>query len=313
MTRGYEACSGCGICTMVCPVAWETGDVWYTPHGRARALQGGANAEDLAESVRSCRMCGACEPACPERIDILAMVRRLRVQLNEANGNPFIRDGTDAAAANRGRLLLAGPVLGGNLTLLDSVVECLGGVKRIRVAADDGRDLAWALEAGARIDDERIDRFVASLGKARELIVIEGMLHRFLRERGLRVRGFAEALLDSEAMLSVLGPRDLLVIETRAYHVDHDRLVTLFGRLRSRTGCQMNLDLQRLAIPTGADSLHVRGNGDETCKTAISWMLEGRNVDRIVVESPADLGALTAHTDVPVEHLSSAVSEKLRR
>jgi len=320
---GYEACSGCGICAMSCPVWWETRDVWFTPHGRARALQGGASVDEIADSVLSCQMCGACEPACPEEIDIMALVRRLRADLNEIDRNPFTRDpavvpssgietGPDGSA---GRLLLAGPELERRPALLESVVACLGGVDRVRVASDDGRDLAWALEAGSPLDSVRLDRFLSTFGGARELVVIEGILHRPLRERrpGIRVRGLADALLEDESILSALGPRDLFVIDARAYHADHPRLVRLFDRLRSRTRCQMNLDLQRLAIPTGADSLQARGNGYESCETAISWLLEGRDIDRIVVESPPDLDALAARTDVPVVHLSTLASEALGR
>jgi ferredoxin len=292
---------------MSCPVWWETRDVWFTPHGRARALQGGASAVELADSVLSCRMCGACEPACPEEIDIMALVRGLRAELNELDRNPFTQspveapsNGFEAVSEQRGgRMLLAGPGLEGKPELLNSVVERLGGSERVRVATDDGRDLAWAFEAGAPIDEQRMDQLMDAFGKARELIVIEGILHRPLRERGLRVRGLAETLLDGEAISSALGPRDLLVIDARAYHADHARLVRLFDGLRSRTRCQMNLDLQRLAIPTGADSLQSHS------ETAISWMLEGRDIDRIVVESPADFEALMASTDVPVVHLSN--------
>ena len=176
------------------------------------------------------------------------------------------------------------------------------------------RDLAWAFEAGATLDEARLDRFLTTFGAAKELVVIEGILHRPLRERcpGVRVRGLAEALLEGESILSALGPRDFLVIDARAYHADQPRLVRLFDRLRSRTRCQMNLDLQRMAIPTGADSLQARGNGHESCETAIRWVLEGRDIDRIVVESPADLDALAAWTDLPVVHLST-LAEALGR
>lgn len=319
--RGYEACTGCGICTIACPVWWETRDVWFTPHGRARALQGGASVDEVADSVLSCQMCGSCEPACPEEIDLMALMRRLRTRLNEVDRNPLTRDPVVVPASgietgldrSTPRLLLAGPELERRPALLASVVECLGGVDRVRVAADDGRDLAWGFEAGAPLDPARLDRFLSALGGARELVVIEGILHRPLRERcpGVRVRGLAEVLLDGESISSALGPRDFLVIDARAYHADHPRLVRLFGGLRSRTRCQMNLDLQRLAIPTGADSIQARVNGHERCETAVRWMLEGRDIDRIVVESPADLDVLAAWTDVPVVHLSTLASEAL--
>lgn len=312
---GYEACSGCGICTMSCPLWWETRDVWYTPHGRARALQGGATAEDVADSVFRCRMCGACEPACPEQIDILKLVRELRVRLTESGRNPFVSsvsapvgDDTESGPA---RWLLAGPELSDRPDLLEHVVEILGGPTRVHVATDDGRDVARAYEAGLPLDPARLDRFLDRFDGARELIVVEGILHALLRGRhpSLRIRGLAEVLLNNTAIVSRLGPRDLLVIDARAYHADHARLARRFTELRSITGCQLNFDLQRLAIPTGAESLQARCNGRRASEASVSWLLEGREVDRIVVESPVDLDALPPEVDVPVVHLAALAWE----
>ena len=321
--KQYEACSGCGICVMVCPVWWETHDVWLTPHGRARALQGGATVDDVADSVLRCRMCGACEPVCPEKIDLIGLVRQLRTRLHADNHNRFTLEPV-AVPSNRNEsgidrsaslLLLAGPELETRPALLESVVACLGGAGRVRVADDDGRDLAWAYEAGAPLDEARLDRFLAAFGGARELVVIESILHRPLRERcaGVSVRGLAEALLDGKSSFPALGPRDFLVIDARAYHANHPKLVRRFSRLRHETGCQMNLDLQRVAIPTCTDSLQARENLQENCDTAIRWMLEDRDVDRIVVESPADHDALAAWTDLPVVHLATLAAEALER
>jgi hypothetical protein len=206
-----------------------------------------------------------------------------------------------------GRLLLAGPRLAEKPALLARVIDSLGGPDRIRVVEDDGWDLAWAIEAGATVGPERRERFLAGFVGARELVVVEGLLHTLLREHlpKIRVRGLAEALLETGALTSTIGPRDLLVIDARGYHADHARLVRLFGDLRARTRCHLNLDLQRMAIPTCADSLQARADGHESCATAVRWMLEGRDVDRIVVESPADLDLLAASTDLPVVHLST--------
>ena len=65
------------------------------------------------------------------------------------------------------------------------------------------------------------------------------------------------------------------LIEARTYHADHARLVAHYDGLRKETGCAMNLDLQRIAIPA-CDEAEAR------------WMLKGRRPARIVVENPAD-------------------------
>jgi ferredoxin len=85
---GYAACSGCGLCQLVCP-AWRTHrDVLFTPHGRAKALQHGAAVTGLTESLASCSVCGACEAVCPERIPLVSLTLK---SANEA-GCPIVDD-----------------------------------------------------------------------------------------------------------------------------------------------------------------------------------------------------------------------------
>ena len=151
--------------------------------------------------------------------------------------------------------LLAGPDLEGKPELLNSVVERLGGSERVRVASR----LTAAIWRGPSrpVHPSMSSAWINSCDvsdRARELIVIEGILHRPLRGwRGAtRPRTSRRRCWTAKRFIkAALGPRDLLVIESRAYHADHASLVRLFDRMRSRTGCQMNLDLQRLAIPTG--------------------------------------------------------------
>src|SRR3954466_8279870 len=84
MRKDHAACSGCSLCLLVCPVWRRTHDPRMTPEGRAKALQHGATPQDLALSVASCELCGACEPVCPENIDLVGMTLDLRTRLADS-------------------------------------------------------------------------------------------------------------------------------------------------------------------------------------------------------------------------------------
>ena len=80
----HSACCGCSLCLLVCPVWRKTRDLTLTPRGRAKALQHGAAVADIAPSIESCTLCGACEPVCPENIDLVGMIVELRRRNNGA-------------------------------------------------------------------------------------------------------------------------------------------------------------------------------------------------------------------------------------
>src|SRR5258705_10690730 len=79
--QDHAACSGCNLCLLVCPVWRQTRDFALTPHGRAKALQHGADIAAITASIESCTLCGACEPVCPEQIDLVGMIVDLRRKL----------------------------------------------------------------------------------------------------------------------------------------------------------------------------------------------------------------------------------------
>ena len=68
----------------------------------------------------------------------------------------------------------------------------------------------------------------------------------------------------------------------------------------------MNLDLHRVATPTGALSYQHRMNVPATVsvEAQVVWLLEGRNAKRVVVEHLDDGAAFQKHTSLPVVHLA---------
>jgi hypothetical protein len=81
--------------------------------------------------------------------------------------------------------------------------------------------------------------------------------------------------------------------------------VQFYDELRKRLGCEMNLDLQRAAMATGAASLQHRSSMDciDVAEQA-RWILEGRTVERIVVECVDDMAPFEEVAHVPVVHLA---------
>ena len=110
----HSACSGCGLCLLVCPIWRRTGDIELSPLGCCKALQHGAAADDLAAMADWCRLCGACAPVCPERIDLIGLMRSLRhaLRLESMEGDsaalttPLIAQATIRQRLGQGDLLV---------------------------------------------------------------------------------------------------------------------------------------------------------------------------------------------------------------
>jgi len=320
--RAYPACSGCSLCRLVCPMWRSQRDPRFSPEGLAKARQCGAAAADLAAPLQACSLCGACDPVCPERIDLSAMIMELRRELPpdmvEIGDRPqfhesrnrglspisFAQAAASAAAAPAGALLLPGAGLRADAALLAHVLELLG----IRCATDDGADIALALESGGAIDPVRRRRFLDMLA-GRTLVVGDGLLLRKLRHwlPGVRLQSLGEALGSLPSIRRRLTSTDFYVIEPRAYHADYERLVTYYDGLRGATGCTLNLDLQRIAMPAREQPLPAFSAAAGDGQTR--WLLQGRSPRRIVVENPADRAAFARVCDVPVRHLAELAED----
>lgn len=291
--RDFAACSGCSLCLLVCPAWRATRDPRISPEGRAKALQAGAAPDELAASVAACTLCGACEPVCPEGIDLIGMTLGLRGALPETPVRAAIRvsmsEGAGHAeiAAPAKVVILAGPVLSANAQALGRILELL----EARRCEDGGADILRALQSGMPVPGQRLGRFLSPLRAADSVIVDDGFWLRHLRVwlPGKRLAGLGEALTRIAAVRSAVGPGDLYVIEPRAYHEDYERLVKHYDCLRLERGCATNLDLQRIAIPAAGEA---------------EWILKGRRVERIVVERLEDAEAFSNHSALPVVHVA---------
>ncbi|MGQ0512683.1 MAG: 4Fe-4S dicluster domain-containing protein [Betaproteobacteria bacterium] len=295
----HFSCSGCDLCLLACPVWRQKRDIRLTPHGRAKALQHGATVADLGASIAGCTLCGSCEPACPEDIPLVDLILDLR-RRNPIAAVPLAP--ATSVASSRSALLLPDPGLRSDAGRLQRVAGLLGA----GIATDDGTDIALALEAGAAIPPARLAGFIKGVDGAPRVIVADGLLQRRLREwlPGLRVEGLGEALSNLPAVRSKLRPRDLYVIEARAFHHDHARLIGHYDDLRATLGLEMNLDLQRLAIATTASSAQRRlGLPSLDAEDQARWILGGRDFERVVVEDANDCAVFAAVTDRAVLHL----------
>jgi ferredoxin len=281
--KTYSSCHGCDLCLLGCPVWRATRDMRLTPHGRAKALQHGATVGELAASLASCTLCGACEPICPEEIPLVDLVIDLRgklplggkVEFFEVNGEPATRR------------LLPGKALRDDVERLVRIA----GLLDLEIAADDGSDISEALEQGATIPPLRLEAFLKNLDSG--VVVADGLLLHQLRKwlPRKRFQSLGEALSAHDAIRAQLRASDLYVIEPRAYHAQHARLVRYYDKLRTDIGFSTNLDLQRLAVPPVASAEQAR------------WIMEGRTFERVVVEDPGDRALFASVTDRPVVHV----------
>ena len=317
MPRDFSACSGCSLCFLVCPMWRASRDPRFSPEGIAKALQCGATAVDLAAPLEACSLCGACDPVCPERIDLSAMIMDLRLHaadsLPSRAPRPAVLDDLEArlqqgagkaATPIQGArvLFLPGAELRADAALLARVQALLG----LTAVEDDGADIVLALEAGVPIPQRRMETLLAAL-RGHAIVAGEGLLVRQLRRwlPGSQRMGLGTALSLRAAVRGELQASDLYVIEPRAFHADYERMVGHYDRLQRETGCSLSLDLQRIAVPARspgvAQKLGLAAEGDAA---QAKWLLQGRKPARIVVESLADRAPLQAVSSVPVLHVA---------
>jgi hypothetical protein len=190
---------------------------------------------------------------------------------------------------------------------LARIADLLGRNRTFAIAEDGGSDIVLALEAGVDILPHRLKRFLAPLRELDKIVVADGLLLKHLKRwmPEAKLISLGEALSSHAEVRCNLHASDLYVIDSRSYHADYQRLVKYYDRLRVESGCVFNLDLQRIAVPATLRCLSQRLGGvasDDEAQTR--WMLHGRSIQRIVVESMEDRIAIEKFSSVPVVHLA---------
>jgi heterodisulfide reductase subunit C len=310
-------CHGCGLCVMVCPAWHQRSDVRCTPNGYARVMQCGMEPE--LRDVFSCIMCGACTSICPQQINLLNVFSGLRKKLIHHQDMQKIKarlsqdlHERQSLAANisntAAAILLPGKALREQPETLNRVVELLRHQDNaIALSDDDGTDIVHALEMGIEIPGDRQQGFIDSLRHAKEIIVSDGLLKLVLQQwlPNVKVQSTGQVLSLLPHLRQQIQPDDLYVIESRSYNTDFERAVAFYDRLQQQQGCQLNLDLHRLAIPTGGVGQDARGHDHEfNSRKQAEWVVTGRKINRIIVESIEDGIQLAALNQYPVIHIS---------
>ncbi len=322
--NNYSHCYGCGLCTLVCPVWHQNHDICCTPYGHAKAMQ--ADGEVNVIGLFDCILCGACEPVCPANIEIMQMMIKLRqnhvddkssaLKSKSLSTDP-VKPITNSVLFLADDALLEHKMLSNN-KLLNQTLKLLNsaGVGGVAQAQDNGADIIKAIKSGIEISSNRVEEFLSSIKSAKKLIVSDCLLRTALQQwlPDVKIMSLGYVLSSLPAIKNKLGEKDLYVIECRAYNANFKKMVAHYNQLKQHSGCQLNLDLQRLAMPTGGLDINKHRLDSKTTMTTFDphkqsqWILQGLNIDRIVVESVEDGIAMMHVSDKPVIHIAELLS-----
>jgi ferredoxin len=305
----FTECHGCSLCLLVCPVWQQTRDVALAPKGVARALQHNAASEELRYAANACILCGACNTVCPQDIDLFAMMLDLRhidCDIGTDDEKIAIETGPEIANSEQAKVLfIPGKALQEQQVLLGITQQLINEATPARVANDIGNDIVKAVESGLAVSEERLQQFLKPLRKYTRIIVDDGLLFRCLLQwlPQVSVVSLGAVLSDIESCRD-LGPGDLYVINSRAYHADYSRLCGHYDNLVKATECKINLDLNRVAIPTlGGVQREMLDS-----KLQVEHLLEDRDINRIVVEDVQDVREISNWCNYPVMHVAEFIN-----
>jgi NAD-dependent dihydropyrimidine dehydrogenase PreA subunit len=269
----FADCIGCGLCVLGCPAFEETGFDVLTARGRNKALQAGLSAPDMVESIWACTLCGFCDAICPTHVHNVDIVLHLRRELaDEVRLKP---DTTSACA-----LVLGCTIRERAPHLIPSIRDFLSRIGLASDPADEGCCGSFEVEAG------RATRARAKAGVVSDPVCLEQYDAEFLGVLAMQHLDLFE-----------LKPPFYYYAPHRLVNRDHARVYPLYDALRRRFGCDMNLDLNRLARSTSAASVQgMTGCDARDIPAAVARLLAHSKAERIITCSPADYLAFTMYS-----------------
>jgi len=269
----YSDCIGCGLCVLGCPAYEETGFDLLTARGRNKALQSGLAAKDMVEPIWACTLCGYCDAICPSEVQNVKIVLHLRRELAHA--------GTATARAPASPALVLGCTIRDRAAhLIPSITEFLDRIGRPSGPPDEGCCGSLEVEAG-RAMPARV-----KAGVVADPVCLEQYDAEFLGVLAMRRLD----LFDLERPFYYYAPH-------RIVNRDHARVYPLYDELRRRYGCDMNLDLNRLARSTSAGSVQgLSGRDARDIPAAVARLLAHSRAERIITCAPADYLAFRTYS-----------------
>lgn len=267
----FGDCIGCGLCILGCPAYEETGFDLLTARGRNKALQSGLAAADMVEPIWACTMCGFCDAICPSDVHNVAIVLHLRRQLAQAV----------ATSCPVSRPLVLGCTIRERAPhLIPSIQEFLRRIGRPSGPIDDACCGSLEVEAGRALPAR------VKAGVVADPICFEQYDADYLGVLAMQRLD----LFDFAAPFYYYAPH-------RVVNRDHARVYPLYDALRRRTGCDTNLDLNRLARSTSAASVQgLSGENPRDIGAAIARLLAHSKAERVITCSPADYLAFTTYS-----------------
>jgi len=307
-------CNGCSLCLLVCPIWQQTQDIRLTPHGFAKAIQQDASPEQLSNFISLCVLCSACEPICPQQIELVDIILEIRGKLIQKDSivEQNVQKWMETEAIRPARMVVSASTVflaGKTLRVQEKPLSRILSLLRdhAALAEDDGWDIAIALELGMKIPVHRLDRFLSPLYNVKKLVISDGIFYHTLHYwlPNIEIISLGRLLSSLKTIRKRIKKTDFYVIETRTYHADYENLVKYYHQLALEQHCQLNIDLQRVAMPTIGMSVQRKFDLKVLdYQRQIDWLLHERKYSRIITESWEDKEIFEQFTDKPVLHLS---------